>query len=723
MKILVNDIETYKELFLNIYFLPEEGRYYRFEVSRWKNELDAMMKFIESHLDYYIVTYNGLSFDAQVIEWVLRNHQNWYDLTGLEIAAMIAQKANDRIDDANYDVFPEYREQELVLKQVDLFTIWHFNNRNRSMSLKALEFYLNLPNIDETPVPFDKKGLTREDAVQVINYCKNDVFATYKFYLLTRGIIDDEDSNSSLYKGEDKIADRLIMKEEFGLDCLNWDDVKIGAEWNKMDYIALTGRKERDLKPKKIRHFYGKRFGQFFPKHIEFQTKELRDFIKDFGNTFIINKKQEFRYKFNNELTATIAKGGIHSNEKGRFIRPLESEVYYQCDIGSQYPNGIRKYKVEPAHLPGWNGLIVTKIDRRLNYKHQYQETGDPRFNSMQKMGKLSLNGGSYGRLNTKGDWQEYPYGMLQVTIGGQLELMMIVEDLILKGFRVVSLNTDGFDAIIPRRRDKEFRNILTEWEKVIGNDTLGKFEYTEFQWIAQTSVNDYLALTSKGKIKAKGDFEIYKEAHKNPSARIVPIALKAYYKDDVPIEETIKNHKNIYDFAIRQKSSKDFHYEGVVINTKYPEQSYIDSEIKNNWYQNSWWDRKTYWLKKGGAKQTDHFGGYSHQEMINIIVANWRRESGKKTVYNKLIRYYVSNAGEKLFKIKNPECTTNAAPVSQVEAGDWLMTVCNYLPKNTPTDNVDFSYYIQRANKIVDKIKYSGRKQKTEHKDQLSLF
>lgn len=46
------------------------------------------------------------------------------------------------------------------------------------------------------------------------------------------------------------------------------------------------------------------------------------------------------------------------------------------------------------------------------------------------------------GRLNTKGDWQEYPWGMMQVTIGCQMEILMIVEDLILKGFNVLSLNT-----------------------------------------------------------------------------------------------------------------------------------------------------------------------------------------------------------------------------------------------------------------------------------------
>jgi len=125
-------------------------------------------------------------------------------------------------------------------------------------------------------------------------------------------------------------------------------------------------------------------------------------------------------------------------------------------------------------------------------------------------------------------------------------------------------------------------------------------------------------------------------------------------------------DHSNIYDFCLRQKSSKDFHYEG------------------------------------------------------------WNRTSGEKNVYNKLIRYYVSNTGEKLLKVKNPECQSNAADVSQVEAGDWVMTVCNHLPKDidTKTAGINYQYYIERAEKIISKIQFEGKKRKiVVNPNQLSLF
>jgi len=659
MKILIYDIETLKEYFLIKVYNPELKCFYKFGINRWEDNFDSFLKFIEQHKDYYFVGFNSLRFDSQVTEWVIRNYEKWIDEDKLTITRKIHQKAQDVIDDANFEVWAEYKEEWLSFKQIDLFTIWHYNNENRRTSLKALEFAMDMENIEEMPIPHDAENLTIEDIGLIDDYCENDVMATYQFYLITIG-----ETDLKLYKGENKIADRIAMKEDFGLNCMNWDDVKIGAEWNKLDYMALSGKGERDLKPKQVKRFFGKKFKQFFPKTVKFQTDGLKKFIKELGETYALNEKQEFKYVFNDELVATIAKGGIHSNEKGRFIKPTAEEVYYQIDIGSQYPNAIRKYKVEPDHLPGWNSLIVSKIDRRLKHKKLGQETKDPKYNSLQKMGKLALNGGSYGRLNTQGDWQEYPFGMLQVTIGGQLEILMVVEALLLKGFRVISLNTDGFDVVIPRSRDQEFRDLLTMYEKIIGNDVLGNFEYTEFKWIAQTSVNDYLALKTDGKTKEKGDFEIDKELNKNKSMRIVPIALKEYYVNGTPIEKTIKEHKNIYDFCLRQKASKNFHYEGVSANGK--------------------------------------------------------------TVYNKLIRYYLSNKGEKLLKIKNPSCMTNAPDVAQVHAGDWLATVCNKLPKTTvPQEcDIDYSFYILKVQEIIDKIKLEGRRAaKQQPKNQLTLF
>ncbi len=78
-----------------------------------------------------------------MVEWIIRNHQDWHEITALEVCARIAQKAADVIHDANYDVFPEYREEWLSNKQIEnwakkknasaLFMIALEDNRSKKM--------------------------------------------------------------------------------------------------------------------------------------------------------------------------------------------------------------------------------------------------------------------------------------------------------------------------------------------------------------------------------------------------------------------------------------------------------------------------------------------------------------------------------------------------------------------------------------------------------------
>ena len=168
-KVIIYDIETLKEYFLVVALIPQEP-YRVFKVNGNENNLDAFINFTEKYKDHYWVGYNNLRFDSQVIEWVIRNHEHWHELSGLEITAKIHQKATDVIDDANHDVFPEYRETDLTLKQIDLFRIHHFDNKNRMVSLKRLEFEMDLENIEEMPIDHNKVGMTKNDIVETTGY-------------------------------------------------------------------------------------------------------------------------------------------------------------------------------------------------------------------------------------------------------------------------------------------------------------------------------------------------------------------------------------------------------------------------------------------------------------------------------------------------------------------------------------------------------------------------
>jgi hypothetical protein len=356
----------------------------------------------------------------------------------------------------------------------------------------------------------------------------------------------------------------------------------------------------------------------------------------------------------------SFMKGGLHTENKPEVFEADEDHQIVDWDVSSYYPAIIINNGRYPQHL-GKEFLRGYKqmFDKRLELKPLAKK--DKRIKGIVGALKLAVNS-VYGKSSDMQNWIYDRQLTMFTTITGELSLMMLIEAYELAGIHVISANTDGVTILV---KNASFDNMtaINKWWMTL---TSYELERTDYQKIIFSTVNDYLAIKTDGEIKKKGDFLTDFELHKNKSARIVPLALEAYYVHNIPISDTICNHNTIFDFCLRQKSSKDFHYEG------------------------------------------------------------WNRTRGEKTVYNKLIRYYVSNTGEKLLKVKNPECQSNAPDVSQVEAGEWMCTVCNHLPKDTDvsTAGISYQYYIDKAERIVHKIATNGKKRKiVVDPNQLSLF
>ena len=649
--VIIYDIETMQELFLVVCMVPgKAGK--SFQVSRWKNELDKFVKYTEANADAYWVGYNNLRFDSQVVEWVLRNYDNWHELSNLEICAKIAQKAADVIHDANYDVFPEYREHELSLKQIDLFKINHYDNKNRMVSLKRLEFEMDLENIEEMPIHHTKVNMTKEEIELTIDYCYNDVDATYEFYKVTLG-----DTDHPLYRGNNQIELRRDIEEEFGIPCLNYSDSKIGDEMIKKYYCSEKGIEYKEL-PRKGYFRKNIELKNCIAKYVMFETTQLSEFLKKMKKT-TLGLQDDFKEHIDfHGNVYSFMKGGLHTENSPKVFEADEECEIIDWDVSSYYPAIIINNGQFPAHL-GQEFLRGYKqmFEKRLELKPLAKK--DRKIKGIVGALKLAVNS-VYGKSSDMQSWIFDRQLTMFTTITGELSLMMLIEQYELNGIHVISANTDGVTIKVK----KELIPLMHQLNDWWCNITQYELERTDYSKIIFSTVNDYLAIMTNGEIKKKGDFLTDFELHKNKSARVVPIALEQYFVHGVPVDVTIRNHQNLYDFCLRQKATRSFHYEGT------------------------------------------------------------NRITGEVTVYDKLIRYYVSNTGDKIFKIKNPECQTRAAAISQIEAGEWVCKVCNFLPKGSPVDNVNYDYYIEKANRIITKINTEGKRIKTVFiPNQLNLF
>jgi hypothetical protein len=649
--VIIYDIETMQECFIVVCMQPEKTPR-SFVVSNWQNQLDAFVKYTDTHKEAYWVGYNNLRFDGQVVEWILRNYEQWHDCTGLEICAKIAQKAQDVIHDANFDVFAEYREHELTLKQLDLFKIHHYDNKNRRVSLKRLEFEMDLENIEEMPIHHTKTNMTKDEVFLSLQYCFNDVDATYEFYKITLG-----DTDHPLYKGNNQIQLRKDIEEEFGIKCLNYSDSKIGDEIIKKYYCQEKGIEMREL-PRKGYFRKSINMKNCIAPYVEFETKQLQDLLSSVKKRKLgltDNFKEHVHFYGN---VYSFMKGGLHTENKPEVFEQDEDHEIIDWDVASYYPAIIINSEKYPAHL-GKEFLNGYKrmFEKRLELKPQAKS--DRRIKGIVGALKLAVNS-VYGKSSDMNSWIYDRQLTMFTTITGEFSLMMLIEKYELNDIRVISANTDGVTVKVRKDLIPKMHEINDWW----CDATQYVLERTDYTKILFSTVNDYLAIMPDGYVKKKGDFLTDFELHKNKSGRIVPIALEQYYVHGTPVKETIQNHKNIYDFCIRKKASRDFHYEGV--------------------------DKAT-----------------------NV-----------KTKYNKLIRYFVSLKGEKVYKVKNHNSDSKAAKRSQVEAGEWVCEVCNYLPSNHPMQNINYKYYIDQAENMIVKILTNGKKKKnTVIPGQLNLF
>lgn len=494
MKILVYDIETLKEMFLISIYLPDEDKTVDFFINKRGNHISGFLAFVEQYKEYYWVGYNCLRFDSQVIEFILRNYQYWEEMSWKEVCSIIYQYAQDTIHDANYDVYSAYREDQLTLKQIDLFLIWHFNNKNRMVSLKRLEYEMDFHNIEEMPIAHDKEELTDEEIDTITSYCHNDVMATYEFYKITRG-----ETNHPLYKENDQIQLRQDIEEEFKIKCLNYSDTKIGDEIIKKYYCEESGLSYEEL-PRK--GFFRKEIniGNCIAKYIKFRTPQLKDFLATLRKRRLTQKDDiNETIKFYDN-TYTFAKGGLHTLNKPKMFEASDDMLIIDWDVSSYYPAIIINNKKYPYQLT--KGFLVgykKMFDKRLQLKSLSKT--DRRVAGIVGALKLAVNS-VYGKSSDMNSWMYDRQLTMFTTITGELSLFMLIEAYELAGIKVISANTDGVTIFINRKLIDKM-NEINDWWTELTNYAL---ERTDYSKIIFTSVNDYLAVKTNGEVKRKGE-------------------------------------------------------------------------------------------------------------------------------------------------------------------------------------------------------------------------
>lgn len=308
------DIETYKSAF-TFSIVRADGKFPRvFEVSQRINEIDKVFNCLDylHNNEHRMVGFNSIGFDYPIIHSLLEKRKT-LPSTGKAIAALVFKLAQKQIESFKDGFGNTVKSDEEYVKQVDLYRIWHFNNKAKSTGLKMLEFNMRLDNIEDLPFAFDKE-LTNAEIDKLKQYNQHDVDCTLAFYKASTSQISFRDD----------------LSKKLGKDFTNADDTKIGAEYFQMKLedsgVKLYGFKD------------GKRVLKQTPRnkivikeclfdYYDFKRPEFLSVLEWFNKQVITETKGVFSDIDESEL-GDVAKYAEMDTKRLRFkAKPSEKEI------------------------------------------------------------------------------------------------------------------------------------------------------------------------------------------------------------------------------------------------------------------------------------------------------------------------------------------------------------------------------------------------------------
>lgn len=407
---------------------------------------------------------------------------------------------------------------------IDLFSDWKFG------SLKMFEANQGLP-IVESSVPFGKENLTDEDKADIIKYCHADTWASYLLW----------------EKRRDYFGIHEFVSSEFGV-ALNKAYQKTMAS---LTAAAVQARKPTNILPEdKSKDIYV----------LDYIDRILHTTPFDY---LLINERSERVYEYEGDRFI-LGVGGVHSDyDKPIIVESNDERTVWSIDFTQYYPNMLVKFKLMPRSVPEVGVAIFTRMIQAVKdlkveisrLKHSGDHVAAAQLNSKRDKYKVLINALS-GAMRNK--WSNFydPSRIITMCAVGQFLLIAIVLDIkkSFPGTEILQTNTDGAYLLVPNEYDLQAK--MDEIMNLIHFD----IEVDACKKIIQRDVNNYVCVFKDGSVKTKGAW-IYKkrDLFKPAKYAVCSIAVLNYLLYGTPIEETIRNDRDIMDFVCCAKTGGTF--------------------------------------------------------------------------------------------------------------------------------------------------------------------
>ena len=705
-KSLIHDIEILPNFFSDIFKVP--GKNVLFITLLYENEdcflpEDLWSEIIDSFPNYkvelnsidrikkrivkakpYLIGYNNYHYDDIIWKEII-NRKN---ITNKDLYEISQSLIGDNKNRLKYD--------ESNIKTIDLMRVSGCDRIYKPLKQTAANLKHDL--IQDLPRKYNET-IEPYDIPEILLYELNDVLITEKLLL---GIPEDQKGITipkSAYKGLiPAIEFRFDIGNKFGIDIYNNNESQIGEKLAAKLYSQVSGREYDEFKQtqtKRERIHYS----DIIFDIIKFKDERLNVFLSKLKNMVYmpeIDKSEKFTFNIEfGDCNIVFGQGGLHGTHKNKFIfNETNTLKIKDLDFSSFYPSLYWKYKIEPEHLPHFNDFVGEIITLRLINKKQ----GNKLYaNAL----KLCINR-LFGSFSDKFGWGYDVKALLQTTINGQLILLMLAEELEENGIKVFYYNTDGLTVECIDTKVELLNSISQKFSDKIKIE----LEVSDFKSCYIKDVNSFLNIKSDGAVKYKGpyDYVSYIERYGDFDVRgsfnapIVPYAVSRYLSHNIPLEETIMNHTDIYDFCIANKTGSQFKNCLFEINETSFKEKYIQQSIR---YYISKSNNKLFKVKAKSETELESLLKKGKTNVNSYILSD-------KTFPYKVIHTYPD--GKNIYVIEHGSLFVDIFKewlhYDDVCVGRNITLFNKFIMKDMIDYNIDYNYYIEEAYKLIKNFK-----------------
>lgn len=531
--VLVYDIESFPNLFTCSILNSENNKLITYEISEDKNDLGKIVALFQLK-EFYFCGFNNKSYDDVLINYLIIRFDDLRYKPIFEITWLI-KSMSDKIIKEPVANWVDYKHAYLF-NSFDLMTMI-FSAKNR-VGLKELEVTMGFYNVMEYEGDFSK-NVPKDIKDKVIEYNQNDVLATGKLLNLKKNDIEL----------------RLKLNEKYKINVLSKDNVNMGMEILKKEYLEKTNKTWDDIKDLKTPCQLVP-FKNIIFDFIQYTTPPLQKLLEKLKKISIDPNNKDFREVFEiGGVVHNISLGGLHSINNAEIIIPNEDELLLDYDVDSFYPSCLIVNNLYPKHLG------IEFVDIYKNIRDERVEAKKNKNSFLADAFKYAINGLS-GNLQSQYSWTYDPELVVKLRINCQLMILMLIEKFNLLGAKIVQSNTDGILIKIKKSLLPEIEKAKDEWCKL----TKLSMSKEEFERFYQYDVNNYIGVKKGFKetkdpelIKKKGFFVDEINLGKGMSPKVIAKSLINYFVYNISPEETLKEDKDIKDYLTYQRVSRDF--------------------------------------------------------------------------------------------------------------------------------------------------------------------